>query len=103
MQSGDLLAFHGLCRKLIGVDATGRDLRLGIALCGFRSDGPVMHLALQLGESMVGPAFRWMQLDPAISKTMGQDCAECNLQRSEISPLTAAYQSRQIAAGRQVN
>ncbi len=66
IQAGDFAALHGLGGKLVGVHPAGGDFGFVVAVGVFWGDDPVVRLAFQFSERVVGPGRRRVQIEPAV-------------------------------------
>ena len=59
VEAWDFPTFHGLCGQRVGADASRGDFCLLVAFGAGGGEGPVVELALQLVEGVVGPIWWW--------------------------------------------
>src|SRR6478672_3577079 len=72
IQARHSAALHRLGEKLVSVYASDSNFSLVVAIGAFWSDDPVVRVAFEFGECMVGPALRRVQIEPAIGQPLRQ-------------------------------
>src|SRR5580704_16445958 len=68
-QPANFSAFHGLAGQLSGVDAARCDFGFFVAFGVSGNESPVVHLAFQFLQVLVGPGLRGVHVEPAFGKT----------------------------------
>ena len=81
----------------------GGDFRLVVSFRAGRFDLPLVRLAFQLIQRLVGPVFGRVQIDPARAQALGENGLQGGSCRSDIPGLGVAKRGASFAIRRQVD
>jgi hypothetical protein len=84
-QAGRLSTFHGFSGEFIGIDASDRDLGLGVTFRAHGKHRPCVDLALPFAKRSVGPGGRTMRIQPAGGQTSGESFLQFGSQGNDGS------------------
>ncbi len=96
-------AFHGFARELIGVDAARGDLGFFVAFGVGGDENPVVQIAFEPIQGLVGPGGRRVEFEPALGKALWQNAEESGAGGGQVSGLGFANGRSDFAIGSQID